>query len=130
MRKVADVFLSSRGSDAAERLFVGCTKNMQNLVELIHVISAFEERTSSEEFSEDASDRPNIDLFLLASSSVAAARMLTGFCVALEAQHDFRSTVPSRRNIFGHVSSIFLGVNRESSGQPKITNFQLAVGID
>jgi len=53
----------------------------------------------------------------------------TSFGVALEAQHDLRSTVPSRRDVFCHVSCILFRVNRESSGQSKITNLQLAIGV-
>jgi hypothetical protein len=55
---------------------------------------------------------------------------LTGFGITLEAQHNLRCTVPSRCNVFCHVSSIFLWVNREPSSQSKITNLQFTVGID
>ena len=56
--------------------------------------------------------------------------ILTSFGVTLEAQHDLRCTVPSRCNVFRHISSILLWVNRESSSQSKIANLQFAVGID
>lgn len=54
----------------------------------------------------------------------------TGLSVALETQHDFGSSVPAGGYIFGHVPRIFLWVHRETSGQTKITNLQLAIGVD
>lgn len=54
----------------------------------------------------------------------------TRFGVALEAQHDFWSTIPSCRNILGHIASILLWVNRESTSQTKVTNLQLAIRVD
>ena len=54
----------------------------------------------------------------------------TGFGVALEAQHDLWSAIPSCRNVFRHVSCILLRVDREATGQTKITDLELAVGID
>jgi hypothetical protein len=53
----------------------------------------------------------------------------TGFGVALEAQHDLGRSVPPSRNVLGHVPGIFLRVHRETSGQAKIANLELAVGI-
>lgn len=54
----------------------------------------------------------------------------TGFGVALETQHDLWSTVPSRRNVFGHVPRVLLRVDREPTRQAKVADFQLAIGID
>lgn len=54
----------------------------------------------------------------------------TGFGVALEAQHDFRRTVPSGSDVFCHVTGILLRVDRETSGKTKVANLELAVGID
>lgn len=55
---------------------------------------------------------------------------LTGFCVALEAEHDFRRTVPSRGDVFRHVSRILLRVDGEATSQTKVANLEFAVGID
>jgi hypothetical protein len=54
---------------------------------------------------------------------------LTSFGVALEAQHDLGRTVPSRSHVFSHISCIFLWIDGETSGETKITNFQLAIGV-
>jgi hypothetical protein len=54
----------------------------------------------------------------------------TGFCVALEAQHDLGGAVPSRRDVLGHVPRILLRVHGETPGETKIANLELAVGID
>lgn len=55
---------------------------------------------------------------------------LTGFCVALEAQHDFRGSVPSGGDILGHVPRIFLRVHGKAPGQPKVADLEFAVGVD
>ena len=54
----------------------------------------------------------------------------TSFCVALEAQHDFRGAIPPSRHIFRHVAGILLRVDREASGKTEIANLELAVGVD
>jgi hypothetical protein len=54
---------------------------------------------------------------------------LTSFGVALEAQHNLRGTIPSRSNIFSHVSGILLRVYAEASSQTKVTNLELAVRV-
>ena len=54
----------------------------------------------------------------------------TGFGVALEAQHDLRSPIPSRSDIFSHVARILFGVLGESSCQTKVANLELAVGVN
>jgi hypothetical protein len=61
---------------------------------------------------------------------VLISEPLTSFCVALEAQHNLWSTVPSRSHVFSHVSSIFLGINRETSSKSKVANLQLAISVD
>lgn len=54
----------------------------------------------------------------------------TGFGVALEAQHNLRSTVPSCRDIFSHVTSILLGIDRETTRETKVTNLKFTIRID
>ena len=54
----------------------------------------------------------------------------TGFGVVLERKHDFRSTIPSRGNVLRHVTSVLLGIDRETTGKTEIANLELAVGIN
>lgn len=54
----------------------------------------------------------------------------TSFGVALEAKHNLGRAVPSRGHIFRHVTCILLRVDGEASGETKIANLQLAVGVD
>jgi hypothetical protein len=54
----------------------------------------------------------------------------TGFGIALEAQHDFRGTIPSCGDIFRHVSSILFGIHGKATRQPKVADLQLTVRID
>lgn len=56
--------------------------------------------------------------------------VLTRFCVALEAQHDLRGSVPPRGDVLGHVPRVLLRVHGEASGQTKVANLELAVGVD
>ena len=54
----------------------------------------------------------------------------TGFGVALERKHNLRGSVPSCCNIFSHVACVFFRVDAETSGQTKITNLKLTVGVN
>ena len=60
------------------------------------------------------------------STTHTKAATLVSFCHL----HDFRCTVPSCHNIFGHVFVVFFVFLFHASGQPKITNFQITIGID
>ena len=48
--EVADVFLGAGGTNAGEGFFVGSAEEVQDLVELVDVVTAFEEGTAAEEF--------------------------------------------------------------------------------
>ena len=112
----------------------GVPRIVKDLVELVDVVSALEEGTAAEELGEDTADGPDINcvygLAMSGDGRICEALLLTSFGVALEAQHDLRSTVPSCSDVFGHVASILLRVDRETSGQTKVTDLKLAVGID
>lgn len=55
---------------------------------------------------------------------------LTGLGVALKTQHNFRRTVPSCRDVLGHVTGILLRIDGEATGQAKVANLQFAVRVD
>jgi hypothetical protein len=59
--EIADVFLRAGRADSAKGFFVGCAEIMQNLVELVDVVPAFEEGTPAEEFGQDAAYGPDVD---------------------------------------------------------------------
>ncbi len=130
VRQVADVFLCSWRSDTREGGLGRRAKEVQDLVQLVDVVSALEERLAAEEFGEDAADGPHIDC-LSGQHEVhhECSLIRTSFSVALEAQHDFRRSVPPRGDILSHVSSILLWVYAEASRQAKIGNLELAVGV-
>jgi hypothetical protein len=104
------------------------------LVKLVNIIAAFEEGTAAEELSKNTTDRPNIDcVFGLEVAYINNYNYRdgrTGFGVALKAQHDFRGPIPSRSDIFSHVTGILFRVNGEASSQSKITDLELAVSVD
>jgi hypothetical protein len=54
---------------------------------------------------------------------------LTGFCVALETQHDLGRSVPASSDVLGHVSCVLFRVHGEASCQAKIADLELAVGV-
>jgi hypothetical protein len=54
----------------------------------------------------------------------------TSFGVVLEAEHDFRSTIPPSSNVLGHVAGVLLGVDGEAAGEAKVADLELAVGVD
>lgn len=59
--EVADVVLGAGGADAREGLFVGGAQVVQDLVELVDVVAAFEEGLAAQEFGEDAAHGPDVD---------------------------------------------------------------------
>lgn len=59
-----------------------------------------------------------------------AKSIRTSLGVALEAQHNLGRTVPSGGDIFRHVSGVFLRVDGEATGEAKVANLELAVGVD
>lgn len=70
--------------------------------------SAFREnRTIAEHFSQNAADWPNVDRFR----------------VALRVEHDFRRTIPSRRNVFRQESSVIV-LRISNTCKTKITNLK------
>lgn len=103
---------------------------MEDLVELIDVVAALEKRFRAQKLRQDATYRPNVDCNSR-QHILAAARMFvpTGFRVALEAKHNLRCSVPSGRNIFGHIPCVLIWVHAEASRQPEVTNLEFAVGI-
>ena len=47
----------------------------------------------------------------------------------MEAQHDLRSAVPSRSNVFSHVPRILFWIDGKSSRETEITDLQLTVRV-
>lgn len=105
---------------------------MENLVKLVDIVTALEEGPATQQLGQNATHGPNIDWELISYSAGVwgVSGTHTGFRVALEAQHDFRRTVPSCGDIFRHVSCILLRVDGETTGQTEIANLQLAIRVD
>lgn len=59
--EVAHVLLGAGGADARECLFVGGSEDVEDLVELVDVVAALEERAATEELGEDAAYGPYIN---------------------------------------------------------------------
>lgn len=60
------------------------TCHVEDEIELVSVVATREEGPASEELGQDAADRPDVN----------------GFSIHLEGKHDFRSAIPSRRDVF------------------------------
>lgn len=56
--------------------------------------------------------------------------MLTSFGVALEAEHDFGSAVPTGSHVFCHVACVLFWVLGEASGETEVADLELAIGVD
>ena len=131
--EITDIVLGSWGANAGKCFFIRRAEVVENLIELIDIITTFEEWSTTEEFGEDTANGPNIDCRVVRSDprkTLGRAVRLTSFRVTLEAQHDLRRTIPPRRYILRHVSSILLRIHGEATGQSKITDLELAVGVD
>ena len=61
VREIADVLLGARGAYARERGLGGRAEVVEDLVELVDVVAAFEEGFAAEELGEDAADGPDVD---------------------------------------------------------------------
>ena len=62
VRQAAQVLLRARAADAPERALAGRAEDVQDLVELVDVVAALEDRPSAQQLGENASDRPHVDL--------------------------------------------------------------------
>ena len=59
--QVSDIVLGARGANAAEGFFIGGSEVVENLVQLVNIITALEEWATTKQFSEDAANRPDVD---------------------------------------------------------------------
>jgi len=118
--KRANVLLGTGGTHTAESILGWGPQIVQDLVELVNVISALEDWLSEEELCENAPHRPNVD----------------GGRVVGETQHNFWRSIPSSGNIFSHEALVgtSLGVGTSpggvASGETEVADFELAVGIN
>ena len=55
---------------------------------------------------------------------------LTCFGVTLKAEHDLGCSIPTCGHVLCHEAPVLLWVDREASGQAKVTNLELAVRIN
>lgn len=62
VRQIADIVLSSRAAYAGEGDGVRSTEIIEDLVELVDIVAAFEKGLATKELGENAADRPDIDL--------------------------------------------------------------------
>ena len=99
--------------DKIEVLVDRSPKQINYKPNLVKVIVTREKNLPVEEFSEDATDRPDIDRL----------------GVLLASDQQLGRTVPTSRDVFRHLIEI-LGVRAAESGKPKVTDFYLAIGVD
>lgn len=59
--QVAHVFLGSGRSNARERLLVGGSEDVEDLVQLVNVVAALEEGSAAQQLSQNTANRPNIN---------------------------------------------------------------------
>lgn len=61
VRQAAKVLLGARAADAPEGALAGGAEDVQDLVELVDVVAAFEDRSPAQQLGEDAADRVDVD---------------------------------------------------------------------
>lgn len=120
----ANIVLGARRSDASEGVLLGRAKAVEDLRELIDVVSSSEDGLATEALGKNTTDGPNID---------------RGAIVG-KAQHDLGCTVPPRSDIFRHESSATSGLGRGgtrvltwrsvATRKAKVTDLQLAVCVE
>ena len=76
-RQGADIVLCTRRADAAEGIFRRCAEVVQDLVELVNVIPALEDRATSKKLGEDTADGPDVNCCRLRSNT--AVEMISGW---------------------------------------------------
>jgi len=119
-RKGADILLCAGRTNTAKSILGRSPQVVEDLIELINVIPALEDRFPEKELREDASNRPNIN----------------GGGVVGETQHDLWRSIPPGSNVFGHETLVraSLGVGtsprRISSCETEVADFELTVGIN
>lgn len=59
--QVAHVFLGAGRSNARQGLFVGCTQVVQDLIQLVDIVTALEEGSAAEELGENAAHGPDVN---------------------------------------------------------------------
>ena len=59
--KISDIFLGPRRSNAGEGLFVGSSQVVQDLVELVNIITTLEKWATSKQFRKDTTNTPDVD---------------------------------------------------------------------
>jgi hypothetical protein len=66
------------------------------------------------------------------SREITSGKIRTDLCVHLERKHDLRSTIPSRRHVFGHQTHLLSSrhARLHAPCQAKIANFEIAVGVE
>ena len=68
--QVTHIFLGAGRADAGQSFFVWCAEDVENLVQLIDVVSALEERSATKKLCKNAANGPNINLPTLARAIV------------------------------------------------------------
>lgn len=61
MWQTGDVFSCTRLTDHLKRGFIGRAKTFENLVQLIDIVLALEERLAAQEFGQNTSHGPYVD---------------------------------------------------------------------
>lgn len=109
--KRANVVLSPGGADPPQSVLRGSTEVVQDLVQLIDIVPAFEDRLACQKLCENAANTPHVD----------------GRCVVCKTQHNFGSAVPPGGHVLGHEPLPLLLV--EATRETEVTDLKLAVGI-
>jgi hypothetical protein len=102
------------------------------------ILSTLEDGFAAQKLRENAANGPDVDSGSLRCHVMLkdpSAKMMKEAHVVGETEHDFRRSVPSGRHVFRHEALVAGGLGGSASrgvpsGEPKITDLELAVRID
>ena len=129
----------------------GRAENVNDEVQLVHVVATGKQRFSSEQLGHDASDRPHVDWHAYINMDQKEARHTrvtkvtsleiqqhngrkrranarTLVRVLLPAEHDLGSAIPTRGDIFSHKALVRL-VRVGAARKSKVANLEVAIAI-
>jgi len=100
--------------DLVNELDVGVTKEVVDLLHLLVFVLGRQKGFAGDEFSQDAPHRPDVDFA----------------CILLLRQNDFRSSIPTSRDVVCHLSRLSKQVRDVRSGQAEVAYFQVTITVD
>ena len=128
----ADIIARPTRSDPIKLLQRRCADDIKYQIELVAIVTAREQRLSVQQLRKNAPDSPKVNRLSAGQHPQRPVTETTHLRVHLERQHDFRRAVPPGGDVLSHQPGFlpFCGGSLDTTGQTKVTHFEVAVGIE